>query len=182
MPLSLLPQGGHASAVLISPHSHSHKKCKGISGSPSSVHPLAVCPQLSPQRKMVTANKRVSGQFPLRFSLCLPKDLSSSESPASSSGDDNEMLLGKDTNDKIKTPFVAKGVKAKAIKDRKIVIAACKAKAVGGKKDHSISSAMAKAAKAGFKVDKLRTELAEATKPLQDKILIWQNVLFWRTR
>jgi hypothetical protein len=42
-----LPGRGTAPAVLISPHSHSHKKCNGISGSPSSVHPSAVCSQLS---------------------------------------------------------------------------------------------------------------------------------------
>ncbi len=44
-----LPGCGTAPTVLISPYSHSHKKCKGITGSPSSGHPPAVCSQLSSQ-------------------------------------------------------------------------------------------------------------------------------------
>ena len=55
-----VPGCGTAPAVLISPHFHSHKRCKEITGSPSSVHPSAVCFQLSPQWKTVMANKRVS--------------------------------------------------------------------------------------------------------------------------
>jgi hypothetical protein len=60
--------------------------------------------------------------------------------------------------------FVAKDAKAMAVEDRKIVAAACKAMAIGGKKEHLISSAEAKTAKARSKVDKNRTNLAEATK------------------
>jgi hypothetical protein len=51
-----LQRCGTAPAVLISPHFHSHKKCKGITGSPSSGNSLAVYSQLSSQRKMVKAN------------------------------------------------------------------------------------------------------------------------------
>jgi hypothetical protein len=58
------------------------------------------------QRKTVTANKRVSIQSPLWSPLCSPETLSSSESSTSSSDDDDKMLIGKDTNNKIKTPFV----------------------------------------------------------------------------
>jgi hypothetical protein len=104
--VTTLPGCGTAPTVLISPHSYSHKKCKGITGSPSSVHPLAVCSQLSPQQMMVMANKRVSVQSPLWSLLYSPEDLSSSESSSSSSGDDDEMLAGEDINDEIKTPFV----------------------------------------------------------------------------
>jgi hypothetical protein len=46
-----LPGRGTAPAALIIPYSHSHKKCKGITGFPSSGHPPAVCSQLSPAKK-----------------------------------------------------------------------------------------------------------------------------------
>jgi hypothetical protein len=55
---------------------------------------------------MAMANKRVSIQSPLRSPLRSPENLSSSESSTSSSGNDNKMLVGKDINDKIETPFV----------------------------------------------------------------------------
>jgi hypothetical protein len=95
-----------APAVSVSHHFHPHKKCKGILGSPSPVQPPPVFPQPSPQQKTVTMNKRVSTQSFLRFPLCSPEDLSSSESSTSSSGDKDKILLGKVTNDKIKTPFI----------------------------------------------------------------------------
>jgi hypothetical protein len=101
-----LPGCGTAPTVLISPHSHSHKKCKGITGSPSSVHPPAVCSQMSLQQKTATANKRVSVQCHLQPPLRSPGNFSSSESSTFSSGDNNKMLVGKDTKDKIETPFV----------------------------------------------------------------------------
>jgi hypothetical protein len=149
----LTPPGrSTAPAVFISPHSHSPKKCKGITGSPSTVHPPAVCHQLSPQQKTATATKRVSIQSPLRFPLRSPEDLSSSKSPMFS--DNDKMLVGKVTNNKIETPFVAKDAKAKVVEDRKIAVAARKA----------ISSAKATTAKAGSNVDKLCTKLAKATK------------------
>jgi hypothetical protein len=40
--------------------SHSHKKSKGSSGATSSTSVQSTPPQLSPQRKVMTANKRVS--------------------------------------------------------------------------------------------------------------------------
>jgi hypothetical protein len=49
-----------ASAVLISSQSHPHRKCKGISSSPSPVHSQAGHPQLSPHQTTAMANKRVS--------------------------------------------------------------------------------------------------------------------------
>ncbi len=55
---------------------------------------------------MATANKRVSVQSPLWFPLHSPEDLFSFESSMSSSGDDDKMLVGKDTGDKIETPIV----------------------------------------------------------------------------
>jgi hypothetical protein len=122
-----------ASTVLISPHSHPHKKCKGTSGFPSSVHLPAVCPQLS-LHQTVTANKRVSGRFPLQFSLHSPEDLSSSKSAASISGEDVAMLVDDDSNNELETPFLVKDATAKAVKDRKIVVAAREAEAVGGKR------------------------------------------------
>jgi hypothetical protein len=58
----------------------------------------------------------------------------------------------------------AKDAKVKAIEERKFTMAACKAEAVANKKEWLISSAKAKVAKAGSRVDKLRAELTEATK------------------
>jgi hypothetical protein len=101
-----LPGRSTAPAVLISPYFHSHKKCKGITGSPSSGNPLAVCSQLSLQQKMAMANKSFFVQSPLRSPLCSPETLSSSASSTSSSEDDDKMLVDKDTDDEIKTPFV----------------------------------------------------------------------------
>ncbi len=100
------PGRSTAPAVSIFYHFQPHKKCKGIPGSPSPDQPPAVHPQPSPQQKTATANKRVSSQFYLRFSLHSPKNLSSSESSMSSSGDDNEILVGKVTGNKIATPLV----------------------------------------------------------------------------
>ncbi len=105
----------------------------------------------------------MSAQSFLRFPLCSPEDLSSSESSTSSPGDDDKILVGKVTNDKIKTPFGAKDIKATVVEDRKMVISARKALAVGRKKEHLIS-AKANATKAGPKSDKNCTNLAEATK------------------
>jgi hypothetical protein len=112
---------------------------------------------------MATANKRVSTQPFLRFPLHSPEDLSSSESSTSSSGDNDKILVGEVTDNKIENPFGAKDVKAMVVKDRKIVVAACKAMAVGRKKEHLIST-KAKVAKSGSKADKNRTKLADATK------------------
>jgi hypothetical protein len=90
----------------------------------------------------------------------------------SSSGDDNKILVDKITEDEIKTPFGAKDTKATVVKDRKLVIAACKAVAAGEKKEHGrgrwekkehLISAKAKAAQARSKVDRNCTKLAEAT-------------------
>ncbi len=106
----------------------------------------------------------MSGEFPLQFPLISPEDVSSSENSTSSSGEDNKMQVGKVTDNKIETPFVAKDAKDKVVEDRIIVVAAHNAKTVGEIKERSISSAKAKAAKAGSKVDKLHTKLAEATK------------------
>jgi hypothetical protein len=50
-----LPGCGTAPAAIFPPQSHSYKKCKGITGSPSSGHPPAVCTQLSLQQKTATA-------------------------------------------------------------------------------------------------------------------------------
>jgi hypothetical protein len=44
-------------------------------------------------------------QSPLRFPLHSPEDLFSSESSTSSSGDNNEMLVGKDTDNEIRLLF-----------------------------------------------------------------------------
>jgi hypothetical protein len=43
--LQSLPGCITVSAVLISPHSHSHKKCKGINGSPYSANPRLFAPR-----------------------------------------------------------------------------------------------------------------------------------------
>ncbi len=83
-----------------------------IPGLSSPVQPLAGCSQPSPQQQSATANKRVSVQSFLWFLFHSPKDLSSSESSTSVSGEDDEILLGKVTDDEIKTPFGAKGAKA----------------------------------------------------------------------
>ncbi len=61
------------------------------------------CPR---SKKTAMANKRESVQSPLRSPFRSPEYLSSSESSTSSSGDDNKMLLGEDTDNKIETPFV----------------------------------------------------------------------------
>jgi hypothetical protein len=76
----------------------------------------------------------VSIQYFLWFPLCSPEDLSSSESSTSSSGDNNEMLVGEVTNDEIKTPFGAEDAKAMAVKDRKIAVAAHKGHGCWGNK------------------------------------------------
>ncbi len=106
MPQSAPFQGAALPLLRLFPPFSFSKKVQGITGSPSSGHPPAVCSQQSPQQKTATLNKRVSNQSPLRSPLRSPENLSSSESSTSSSGDDDEMLVGKDTNNKIKTPFV----------------------------------------------------------------------------
>ncbi len=88
---------------------------------------------------MAMANKRVSGQFPLRFTFCSPDNLTSSGSSTSRTGDDNEKLVVNDINDTPKTLFAAKDATSMAVKDRKIAVAAREAKAVGGGKEHSFS-------------------------------------------
>ncbi len=75
----LTPPGhGTALAVFIFSHSHPHKKCRGTTGSPSSVHPPVValsCPRS--KRRLLQIR---------------------------SSGDNNKMLVGKDTNDRVESP------------------------------------------------------------------------------
>jgi hypothetical protein len=73
---------------------------------PSPVPTPAAGPQLSLQLKMMTANKRVSIQSPLRFPLRSSKDLSISGSSTSSPGEDEVPLVGLDTDNKIETLFV----------------------------------------------------------------------------
>jgi hypothetical protein len=92
------------------------------------------------QQQSATANKRVSVQSFFQIFLHSPEDFSSSKSSTSVSGDDDKILVGKVSNDEIKTPFGAKDVKATAVKDRKSVIAACKAAAVGRNKERLIST------------------------------------------
>jgi hypothetical protein len=71
----------------------------------TTAHKVALLSQPSPQQQSATANRRLSIQSLLWFFLHSPVDISSSKSSTSVSGDDNKILVGKVTDDEIKTPF-----------------------------------------------------------------------------
>ncbi len=113
---------------------------------------------------MATANKRMSGQFPLQYPLRSPEDLSSSGSSTSRAGDNDEQLVIGDINNTPGTLPVAKDATSMAVKDRGIAIAgaARETKAIGGKEEHIISCTKAEPARAVFKVDAPPQKMVEA--------------------
>jgi hypothetical protein len=96
------------SAELVSSTSHSDKKSKGNAGAPSTRPTGSYTPQLSPQRKRMSANKRVNLHSTFRLSASQLEILLSSDSSYSSdTSGDKVPLVSEDTDDKHKTSSVA---------------------------------------------------------------------------
>ncbi len=160
--LPKLVEAASAGSILSQPHPH--RKCKGISGSPSPVHSQVGHLQLSSHQVTATANKRVSGQFALWPPLCSPEDLSSSGSSMSRAGNNDEKLVVGDIDNTPKTLLVAKDATSMAVEDRRIAIAgaACEAKAVREKRGAHYFLRQGQGARTVFKVYTPRPKMAEA--------------------
>jgi hypothetical protein len=95
----------------------SNKKSKGTVGAPSHSAVPAPVPQLSPQRKLNTVNKRVSVQSPCQFSLCSDSLSYNCSTDSSSNGG---VIKGGDntTNNEVDTshnfPLINHGRQSKA--------------------------------------------------------------------
>ena len=80
--------------------SHSHKKSKGSSGATTTTLVQSTPPQLSPQRKVMTANKRVSVlQSPLRSPFRSPEGSTSGSDTSSGSSNLDCPVVGEDSSD-----------------------------------------------------------------------------------
>jgi hypothetical protein len=90
-----LNPSGQVQAAAVSASAASNKKNKGTAGAPSLSAISAPVPQLSPQQKLNTVNKRVSVQSPRQFSLC--SDLSSSDCSTNSSSNAGVIEGGNNT-------------------------------------------------------------------------------------
>ncbi len=92
-------------------NSHSHKKSKRNAGAPSPCANGSLIFKQSPQRKMMSANKRVSVHSPLCLPVCQAEELLSSDGSYSLDSSKDEVLIvgidtGKDTCNNLETSFV----------------------------------------------------------------------------
>jgi hypothetical protein len=89
-----------AGAPPLGPTSHSHKKSKGSLGSTTTTLVQSTPPQQSPQRKVMTANKRVSVfQSPLRSPFHSPEGSTSGSDTSSGSSTLDCPVVGEDSSD-----------------------------------------------------------------------------------
>ncbi len=101
--VALTPSGQVQAAVVLA-SATSNKKSKGTAGAPSHSAVPAPVPQLSPQQKLNTVNKRVSVQSPCQYSL--RSNLSSSDCSTNSSSDCGVIKGGDDTtNNEVDTSY-----------------------------------------------------------------------------